>query len=53
MTQVREYHASGEGKGMCTGRPGWQVSTSREMKISNKNTKPKTKTGMAGRYPGR
>ena len=22
---MREYHANGEGRGMCTGRPGWQV----------------------------
>ena len=33
---MREYHASGEGKGMCTGRPGWQVFS--ELKIKMKIT---------------
>ena len=34
--QVREYHARGEGKGMCTARPGWQTISPQNMEYKAK-----------------
>merc|ERR1719150_654145 len=34
--QVREYHANGEGRGMCTGRPGWQTISPQNMEYKKK-----------------
>jgi len=34
--QVREYHASGDGKGMCTGRPGWQTISPQNMEYKKR-----------------
>ena len=34
--QVREYQTNGEGKGMCTGRPGWQTISPQNMEYKNK-----------------
>lgn len=29
--QIREYHTNGEGRGMCTARPGWQTISPQNM----------------------
>ena len=34
--QVREYQTNGEGKGMCTARPGWQTISPQNMEYKNK-----------------
>jgi len=34
--QVREYQTDGDGKGMCTARPGWQTISPQNMEYKNK-----------------
>jgi len=34
--QVREYHTTGSGKGMCTARPGWQTISPQNMSYKSK-----------------
>lgn len=34
--QVREYQSNGEGKGMCTARPGWQTISPQNMNYKTK-----------------
>ena len=34
--QVRDYQTKGEGKGMCTARPGWQTISPQNMEYKNK-----------------
>ena len=45
--QVREYHASGDGKGMCTGRPGWQVPSEKNEEKTKKKDKDQCKYRQA------